>query len=125
MAQRRARKAAIGLATALTFVAAAGWIGAARATSDDGAVRRGAALVEARCAACHATGRAGASPVAAAPAFRDLHRRYRVADLQEALGEGLVTTHAAMPEVVLEAGEVADVVAYLESLERPASPMRP
>lgn len=109
----------IGLG-AVRVLAAATPRGPAQAAPGDEAVRSGAALVETRCAACHATGRTQASPVAAAPPFRDLHRRYRVADLQEALAEGLVTRHPAMPEVALEAQEVADVIAYLEYLGSPS-----
>jgi hypothetical protein len=43
-------------------------------------------------------------------------RTYPVRDLQEALAEGLVTAHPAMPQIELEASEVADVIAYLESI---------
>jgi mono/diheme cytochrome c family protein len=79
---------------------------------------QGAALAEARCANCHATGRTGTSPRANAPAFRDLHRRYPVDQLAESLAEGIVTGHPDMPEQSFTASEVDALIAYLRSLER-------
>lgn len=79
---------------------------------------RGADLARTRCAACHAVARAGESPMSQALPFRSLHERYPVAFLQEALAEGLMTAHPAMPEVELAPTEIADLIAYLESLER-------
>ena len=53
-----------------------------------------------------------------APPFRTLHERYPVESLQESLAEGIVTGHPSMPEFRLDPGQVADVIAYLKSLER-------
>jgi hypothetical protein len=36
--------------------------------------------------------------------------------LQEAFAEGLVTAHPAMPAFELESTEIADLIAYLESV---------
>lgn len=82
-----------------------------------GEIERGRALVEANCATCHAIGPEGASPLAAAPPFRELHKRYDVEFLSEALVEGIVTAHEGMPEFVFEPVEAAEIVAYLRSLE--------
>lgn len=82
-----------------------------------GSVARGAGLVRTRCAVCHAVGAIGTSPVAMAPPFRELSRRYPVSSLQEALAEGLVTAHPEMPVFAFEPQQVRDVIAYLESLE--------
>lgn len=82
-----------------------------------GAVARGEALARTRCAACHAVGLAGASPMAEAPPFRDLHDTYPVRFLQEALAEGLTTAHPSMPQVELQPDEITDLIVYLESLE--------
>jgi mono/diheme cytochrome c family protein len=81
-----------------------------------GSVAAGGDLVRQRCAGCHAVERIGDSPMKAAPPFREMGRTYPVRDLQEALAEGLVTAHPAMPQIELEPGEVADVIAYLESV---------
>jgi cytochrome c len=82
------------------------------------AEQRGLAFVQAHCARCHAIGRSGASPLAAAPAFRTLHQRYPIEDLEEPLAEGIVTGHPAMPEFQLDPGQVGDVIVYLKSLSR-------
>lgn len=88
------------------------------AAADEAGAIRGREFVETHCARCHATTGAGDSPLAAAPAFRDLHRRYPVEDLAESLAEGIVTGHPGMPEFELEPAQVADVIAYLKTLER-------
>jgi mono/diheme cytochrome c family protein len=83
-------------------------------------VTRGKALVEARCSACHAVGDTGGSPVSPAPPLRTLAQRYPVANLQEAFAEGISTGHPRMPPIALEAGQVRDLIAYLESIQTPA-----
>lgn len=81
-----------------------------------GSASRGEALAQSKCASCHAVGRSGGSPMAAAPAFRSLSQRYPLQDLQEALGEGIVTAHPGMPEFVFQEQEASDLIAYLESI---------
>ena len=81
-----------------------------------GSAALGGNLVRQRCAGCHAVELMGDSPMKAAPPFRQMGRTYPVRDLQEALAEGLVTAHPAMPPIELEASEVANVIAYLESV---------
>jgi mono/diheme cytochrome c family protein len=76
----------------------------------------GLAIAQAKCAACHAIGMTGESPLADAPRFRDLHERFDVADLQEALAEGIVVGHGPMPAWALSATDVRDLVGYLKSL---------
>ena len=88
-----------------------------RAEASAESVMRGQVLAQTRCAACHAIGPTGTSPMAEAPPFRDLHTRYPVRFLQEALAEGLTSAHPAMPPVELEPDQIRDLIAYLESLE--------
>jgi mono/diheme cytochrome c family protein len=85
---------------------------------DDGQPGRGRTFVQANCAGCHAIGLSGRSRLARAPAFRDLHLRYPVENLAEAFAEGIATGHPAMPEFQLAPGRVADLIAYLKTLER-------
>jgi len=80
--------------------------------------QRGLVFVRTNCARCHAIGKVGESPLRIAPPFRTLHERYPVESLQESLAEGIVTGHPTMPEFRLDPGQVADVIAYLKSLER-------
>jgi len=77
---------------------------------------RGERLAAAACASCHAIGPDGASPMAAATPFREIVDRYPLDRLAEAFGEGLVTTHPAMPAFVFRAGEIDDLLAYLETV---------
>ena len=80
--------------------------------------QRGLVFVRTNCARCHAIGKVGESPLRIAPPFRTLHERYPVDNLQESLAEGIVTGHPTMPEFRLDPGQVADVIAYLKSLEQ-------
>ncbi len=79
-------------------------------------VARGLALVEANCSRCHAVGETGLSPLPAAPPFRQLHELYPVEDLAEALAEGIMTGHPAMPEFVFAPDQIEDVITYLKTL---------
>lgn len=79
--------------------------------------QRGQTFVRANCGNCHATDRVSASPLKVAPPFRELHLRYPVESLQEALVEGVRTGHANMPEFQLDPGQASDVIAYLKTLE--------
>jgi mono/diheme cytochrome c family protein len=77
---------------------------------------RGQALLQSKCAYCHAIGPSGDSPHRGAPPFRMLMQRYPPQALEEALGEGLSTGHPDMPEFVFEPAEIAAIVAYLNVL---------
>ena len=91
--------------------------GAAAAQMSPGE-QRGQTFVRANCSTCHAIDKVNESPLKLAPPFRDLHRRYPVEDLQEALVEGIRTGHVNMPEFRLDAGQASDVIAFLKTLER-------
>ena len=80
--------------------------------------QRGQTFVRANCSTCHAIDKVSASPLKIAPPFRELHLRYPVENLQEALVEGIRTGHVNMPEFQLDAGQASDVIAYLKTLER-------
>jgi mono/diheme cytochrome c family protein len=107
-------RAARPLAAALALLAI-GAIAAPALAADD--VARGRALVEESCARCHATGAAGDSPLALAPRFRELSRRYPVSAIEEALAEGIMTAHPDMPEFVFAPEDAAAIVAYLASIQ--------
>jgi cytochrome c len=74
-------------------------------------VQRGRAFAQTNCASCHAIGRVGESPLRKAPPFRTLHLRYPVEDIEEALAEGIVTAHRAMPQFQLDTGQIEALVA--------------
>lgn len=64
----------------------------------------------------HRAGRG--KPAAGRAPFRDLHTRYPVEDLGEALTEGIRTGHPTMPEFRFDPDQAQDLIAYLKSLER-------
>lgn len=78
----------------------------------------GQRLVETNCSPCHAVGRTGDSPNAAAPPFRIVVTRYEPEALEEALAEGIMVGHPDMPEFELTPREIDAVVAYLKTLRR-------
>ena len=77
---------------------------------------RGEAIAQRLCARCHAIKREGASPMGLAPPFRELPKRYPVDHLAEALAEGIVTGHPAMPEFTFTPREIGDLLSYLSTL---------
>jgi len=52
----------------------------------------------------------------AKPPHCDLHLRYPVENLAEALAEGIVTGHQNMPEFGLDPGQITDFIDFLKSL---------
>ncbi|WP_162830821.1 c-type cytochrome [Caulobacter sp. AP07] len=84
---------------------------------------QGQAIAKRDCGGCHAVDRVGDSPLPKAPRLRDLHYRYPVEQLGEALAEGIVVGHGPMPEWVLDPHEIEALTVYLKSLE-PDAPAR-
>ncbi len=78
--------------------------------------QQGFALTTSYCADCHAVGRTGESLHPPAPKFRELHERYDVTFLEEALVEGLVA-HPDMPEFEFDILQAQAIIAYLETLQ--------
>ena len=109
-------RAAIGAFSAL--LAGAATAGAAPGTAEHAAsLAAGQQLVQQNCGMCHAIGRDDASPNPEAPRFRELHRRYDIEDLAEALSEGILTGHPAMPEFRFEPSETNSIILYLKSIQ--------
>jgi cytochrome c len=80
--------------------------------------QRGLVFVRTHCAHCHSIDKITPSPLKDAPPFRTLHLRYPVESLEESLAEGIITRHPTMPQFRLDPGQIADVIAYLKSLEQ-------
>ena len=80
-------------------------------------VAHGRQLVEYNCSPCHATGRTGESPHPDAPPFRVLGQRYPIDALEEAFAEGIETGHPDMPSFVAEPDQIADMLAYISSIQ--------
>lgn len=105
----------IVLAAAVLF--AAGQAMAAPAAPAAGPEVRGHILVQRYCAGCHAVNPTGKSPNPAAPAFRTLNERYKIDDLAEALAEGILTGHPAMPEFRFPPNDIDAILRYLKSIQ--------
>lgn len=80
-------------------------------------IEAGRHMAEIKCAGCHAIGAAGESRHPSAPPFRTLSHNYPVNALEEALAEGILVGHPAMPEFRLTPAEIDDLVAYLQSVQ--------
>jgi mono/diheme cytochrome c family protein len=81
------------------------------------AAQRGLTIARANCARCHSIDRVTQSPLAIAPPFRTLHKKYPVENLEEALAEGISTGHPTMPEFRFEPDQVNDFIKFLKTLE--------
>jgi cytochrome c len=81
--------------------------------------RRGAALVEERCAMCHAVGQHDESLEPRAPAFRTIGRRIPLDRLETQLAAGLLGGHPAMPKFAFQPREVSAIMHYLRSIQEP------
>lgn len=86
----------------------------------------GQALVEQRCARCHAVGRTGVSPYPGAQPFRNLGRRWRRGQLRDALRTGIIVEHdtaeARVPPMKLTDPEIDALLGYLDSIATEENP---
>jgi cytochrome c len=89
----------------------------AACAQDAAALKRGEDLLIKECSRCHATARTDESRHPQAPLFRTLAKRYPIEALEEALGEGLISGHADMPEFKFESDDVGAIIAYLKSIQ--------
>ena len=109
----------------LSFVCAAALMllsacGEKKQEAPHGDAAAGFSVAERSCQSCHAIGPEGESPVAAAPPFRELVKRWPPENLAEALGEGIEVAHSGnveMPAFELEPEQIDDLIAYLQTLQ--------
>ena len=80
-------------------------------------IQKGKKLAQDNCAKCHSIKKTGASPNAEAPPFRTFSQKWPIESLEESLAEGIVTGHAAMPEVVFTPEEIGEFLEFLDSLQ--------
>lgn len=93
-------------------------IAASQAWSSEPLIQSGRAIAEANCARCHSIEKMGESPFVPAPPFRVIARMYKASDLEEALVEGIVVGHPAMPEFQLTGEQAAALSSFIDSLGR-------
>lgn len=86
----------------------------------------GLALVEQRCARCHAIGATDTSPYPGAQAFRNLGRRWWRGQLRDALKTGIIVEHdkadARVPPMKLNDAEIDALLSYLDSIATKENP---
>jgi len=114
MATRNAKRAG-----ALIFAL----VGAASlATARPGEAGRGETIAKRWCSACHVVAQDQTRANADAPPFADVALRF--ADKE--IAAFLANPHSKMPDMSLTRDEIADIVAYIRSLDtRPRSPAEP
>lgn len=78
---------------------------------------RGRAFAQTNCSRCHSIDRHTPSPLAIAPPFRTLHKKYPLDVLAEAFAEGIDTGHPTMPMFTLEPDQINDLLSFLKSLK--------
>lgn len=86
------------------------------AWSNESLIQSGRAIAEVNCARCHSIERTGESPFVPAPPFRIIARLYKASDLEEALVEGIVVGHPAMPEFQMTGEQAAALSTFIDSL---------
>jgi mono/diheme cytochrome c family protein len=86
----------------------------------------GLALVEQRCARCHAIQVGGVSPYPGAQPFRNFGQRWSRAQLRDALRVGILAEHDSsdvrLPPMRLTDREIDALFSYLDSIETPEHP---
>jgi cytochrome c len=80
-------------------------------------LKHGESLLARDCSRCHAITRTGESRHPQAPQFRTLGKRYPIENLEEALGEGIISGHPDMPEFKFDGDDVGAIIAYLKSIQ--------
>jgi mono/diheme cytochrome c family protein len=95
------------------------------ALANDGDAGRGHEFARAYCSRCHAVERHKLkSPVREAPAFATFSRYWPLENLAKSLSEGIMVGHNKYPMPVFQLGpdEIADLIAYLHTIQEPPAP---
>lgn len=107
-----------GPSCSTAWLGAAFYLGGATfgvAFADEELVERGRIIAETYCARCHAIGETGPSPMDEAPPMRGFKEQWPVEHLAEALAEGIMVGHEAMPEFRMTPSEIDAFLAWLDS----------
>jgi len=81
---------------------------------------RGRIIANTNCRRCHAIGKSGRSANPKAPPFRHIAKKYPLANLEEALAEGILVGHEGpeMPQFTLSTGQIEALLAYIASIQK-------
>lgn len=83
---------------------------------DEAVLERGRAIAASKCALCHAIGRDDERPHAIVIPFRDLHTRFPIDMLQQAMESLVIAGHDEMPMFELPRDDMRALLAYIDSL---------
>ena len=88
--------------------------------ADKELVERGHLIAKTNCSRCHAIGRKGESANPKAPPFRRIAKKYPLANLEEALAEGILVGHEGpeMPQFKLSPEQIEALLAYLAFVQK-------
>jgi len=111
MAARRASQALNLIAGLLVCLPAS--LGAAES---DTLALHGKALLQDKCARCHAVGSTGESSLTQAPPLRDIYARFSPRELQVRFSEGLASRHKDMPQIQFSDEDTNAILTYLYAL---------
>lgn len=89
------------------------------ATTQSDPAQRGRQILLKMCSQCHSIERAGKSPHAGAPAFREIDLRLDLDDFTDRLRTGLHSSYEDMPSVRFSREDARAIVAYLRSIQAP------
>jgi cytochrome c len=81
------------------------------------AAQRGLTFVRTHCGQCHSIDKVSESPLTIAPPFRTFHQKFPIESLRRRLAEGITANHPTMPQFRLDADQISDVLAYIQTLE--------
>ncbi len=76
----------------------------------------GKALLASKCGRCHALDVTSVSPLAEAPPFRDVFKKFPTEELRIRLSEGVVSHYKSMPMIDFTDEEVTAIITYLSTL---------
>lgn len=105
---------------AITAIAVYGLMGAAASaddTSQAAILEKGQSIAAANCAPCHAIGDSDKAPVPTneLTSFRDLHKRFPILMLTEAVKSGSIEGHDEMPAFDFSVEDMAALLTYIDS----------
>jgi mono/diheme cytochrome c family protein len=83
-------------------------------------VDRGQHLAKAYCASCHAIGKEPTDADSGVPAFRNIAKDDPQNNLDEAFGRAILSSHPGMPQFAPTPSNMADLLAYLRSVQAPS-----
>ena len=86
---------------------------------NEASVERGRHIAQDQCAQCHQVGPTGDSPNPMSPAFRNIRLRYNFIGFKKRFAAMQADNHNEMPGFNIQAADVEDIAAYVESYKRP------